>query len=292
MQTVPVSSITHRTSNARTILSKEGYVQLRESIRAKGILEPLLVRLLEDNSYELLAGNNRLEAALELKGKFPRGPEVPIAVTNAPTLEDAEEINLIENMIRTDIHPADVAARVKVLCDRGKSRKDLSASLGISVQLIGHYTRLAGQEDLFAAWHKDAKKGSWTPALRDMITIAAKEKPLEVYEALCEARRAALSGVVEEGPDGKGEKTKSKLKRQSAAALNDTYKFLTKLEKSWERGGENPATGRAPTPAERAKVDTLCEVMAWVVKAKKDLADPVLEFMAEEVVEEEEGDEE
>jgi ParB family chromosome partitioning protein len=74
--------------------------ELKESISHHGILEPIIVRSL-DNGYELVAGERRLRAAKEL------GLEKVPAVIHQLTEEKAYEIALIENLQREDLNPVE-----------------------------------------------------------------------------------------------------------------------------------------------------------------------------------------
>ncbi|KYC34915.1 chromosome partitioning protein ParB [Scytonema hofmannii PCC 7110] len=99
--TVNISSIQLPTQQPRRYFDPEKLQQLTESIRTHGILEPLLVRPISDNSYELVAGERRYRAAKEI-GLL----EVP-AVVREMTAVQAMELALIENLQREDLNPVE-----------------------------------------------------------------------------------------------------------------------------------------------------------------------------------------
>lgn len=75
--------------------------QLAESIRVHGILEPLLVRPVTDDRYELVAGERRYRAAKEIGLQ-----EVPVVIRELSDLQ-AVELALIENLQREDLNPVE-----------------------------------------------------------------------------------------------------------------------------------------------------------------------------------------
>ena len=81
----------------RTIFNQEELDRLKESIAQKGILQPLLVRRLDD-SYELIAGERRLRAAREAQLTH-----VPVFVKDL-TDEQVLEVSIIENIQREDLN--------------------------------------------------------------------------------------------------------------------------------------------------------------------------------------------
>jgi ParB family chromosome partitioning protein len=83
----------------RHYFDPEKLAQLVQSIAQHGILEPLLVRPLKPNQYELVAGERRYRAALQLGL-----PEVPVIIRQLSD-EEAIQVALIENLQREDLNP-------------------------------------------------------------------------------------------------------------------------------------------------------------------------------------------
>lgn len=78
--------------------------ELAASVREKGIIEPLVVKKLDDNTYELVAGERRLRAA-----KAVGLQTVPVSIREGDDT-DIEEVKLIENIHRKDFNPIEEAA--------------------------------------------------------------------------------------------------------------------------------------------------------------------------------------
>jgi ParB family transcriptional regulator, chromosome partitioning protein len=88
-------------SQPRKYFDPEKMQQLVQSVREHGILEPLLVRPISDNDYELVAGERRLRAAQEI-GLV----EVPIVIREMDDRQ-ALQIALVENLQREDLNPVE-----------------------------------------------------------------------------------------------------------------------------------------------------------------------------------------
>src|SRR5437763_11591521 len=100
---LPVELIAPNPAQPRRGFDEEGLLGLAESIRARGVLQPVLVRPVVGGRYELIAGERRWRAA-----RIAERETVPAVVRRhdeAATLELA----LIENMAREDLNPVDAA---------------------------------------------------------------------------------------------------------------------------------------------------------------------------------------
>jgi len=110
--------------------------ELAESIREKGILEPLLVRR-TDQGYELIVGERRWRAAQKAGLR-----EVPVLVKEVEG-RDAFEISLIENLQREDLNPVEEAEAFKHLIEAFHlSQDDLSKRIGKDRTTIANSLRL------------------------------------------------------------------------------------------------------------------------------------------------------
>jgi ParB family chromosome partitioning protein len=96
---VPVTVIHLPNQQPRRYFDKDKMAGLVESIKQPGILEPLLVRPLDEDSYELVAGERRFRAAKELGLE-----EVPVVIREMNGTE-AFQFALIENLQREDLNP-------------------------------------------------------------------------------------------------------------------------------------------------------------------------------------------
>ena len=124
---LPLAVLTESATNPRRIFEDSALKELAESIRSQGVLSPLLVRPLTDQSFEIVAGARRYRAA-----QMAEAPTVPVRIVN---LTDAEalEAQLIENLQRRDVHPLEEAQGFKALLnleDPKYSIEQIAAKVG------------------------------------------------------------------------------------------------------------------------------------------------------------------
>lgn len=96
-----INKIVKPSSQPRRFFDPETLEQLKISIQQHGILEPLLIRPMGDDKYELIAGERRYRAALDLNLAT-----VPVSIKTLTDLE-AKQIALIENLQRVDLNPVE-----------------------------------------------------------------------------------------------------------------------------------------------------------------------------------------
>jgi ParB family chromosome partitioning protein len=115
---------------------KEGpLMELESSIRTHGIIQPLQVipAVGEMGKFEVISGERRLRAALKIGLK-----SVPCMLTDK--IENAEEIALIENIQRENLHPIELSDAISILVTDKKhgNQKQVADRIGISKQQISH----------------------------------------------------------------------------------------------------------------------------------------------------------
>jgi ParB family chromosome partitioning protein len=106
---LPLAVLSESATNPRHIFEDAALKELAESIRSQGVLSPLLVRPLTDQSFEIVAGARRYRAA-----QMAEAPTVPVRIVNL-TDSEALEAQLIENLQRRDVHPLEEAQGFKAL---------------------------------------------------------------------------------------------------------------------------------------------------------------------------------
>ena len=120
----------------REDFDQQSIVDLAQSIKEKGVIQPLLVRRRGDN-YELIAGERRLRAANSLGLK-----EIPIIVRDVSD-QDSLELALIENIQREGLNPIEEAHAYQHLIDKFQvTQEKISEALGKSRVTITNTLRL------------------------------------------------------------------------------------------------------------------------------------------------------
>jgi ParB family chromosome partitioning protein len=131
-----IEEIIPNRSQPRKHFDESKLQELAESIKEKGILEPLIVRR-TDQGYELVVGERRWRAAQKVGMK-----EVPVMIKEVKGKE-AFEISLIENLQREDLNPIEAAEAFKHLIDEfNLSQEDLSKRIGKDRSTITNVLRL------------------------------------------------------------------------------------------------------------------------------------------------------
>ena len=134
---VPVSSVTPNPYQPRRHFDEEALASLSASIRELGVLQPLLVRMLETGEYQLIAGERRWRAA-----KRAGLPTVPVIVKDIDDLGSLEQA-VVENLHRRDLNPLEEAAAYQQLLDDFSMTHDqLATRVGKSRASITNTLRL------------------------------------------------------------------------------------------------------------------------------------------------------
>ena len=134
---LPLDLIRPNARQPRQAFDETALAELTESIRARGVLQPIVVRPLAGGDYELLAGERRLRAA-----RAARLETIPALVRDA---EDWERLDLAlaENMARQDLNPVEEARACATLVqDLGLTKGEVGRRVGRSRVAVSNLVRL------------------------------------------------------------------------------------------------------------------------------------------------------
>jgi ParB family chromosome partitioning protein len=136
---IPVSSVLPNPHQPRVHFDEETLLELSASIAEMGVLQPILVRPLPDDTYELVAGERRWRAA-----KRAGLTTIPAVVRPTDDVTSVEQA-LVENLHRQDLTPLEEAAAYQQLIDDFQLTHDqLSDRVGKSRSAISNSMRLLG----------------------------------------------------------------------------------------------------------------------------------------------------
>jgi ParB family chromosome partitioning protein len=121
LMTLPVAQIRPGRYQPRTRMDQQALAELAASIRAQGLMQPVLVRPVERDRYELIAGERRWRAA-QMAGL----EEVPALVREIPD-NAALAMSLIENIQRENLNPMEEAAGVQRLVEEFRMTHEQAA---------------------------------------------------------------------------------------------------------------------------------------------------------------------
>ncbi len=135
---LPIEKIQANKQNPRSVFPEDELVDLANSIKEKGIVQPIIVRELNNaESYEVIAGERRWRAA-----QIAQLDNVPAIIKNLSDV-DALEIAIIENVQRSNLSPIDEATGYQRLIDiYNYTQEDLAQVIGKSRSYIANILRL------------------------------------------------------------------------------------------------------------------------------------------------------
>ena len=199
---ISISSIVRNKYQPRKKFDKESLEELTASIRERGIIQPIVVRVSEDEEgkYEIIAGERRWQAA-----QNARLHEVPVIIIKADNLKSLE-FAIVENVQRKDLNPIEEAEGYKRLIDDfrydqdkvakfiGKSRAHISNCLRLLslpkevIELIieekisqGHAKILVGLENALLLAKKIIKKKLSVRQTENFVKIFKKRVNKKSY---------------------------------------------------------------------------------------------------------------
>jgi ParB family transcriptional regulator, chromosome partitioning protein len=192
MRTIPVAFLRPNRFQPRKSFAQEELNDLANSIREKGVLQPILVRPVagEANAFEIVAGERRWRAA-----QLAKLHDVPVVVRE---MSDGEslELAIIENVQRADLNAIEEAAAYHELMDRfGYTQEKLAQEVGKSRSHVANTLRLLKLPESVKAMIRDGRLsaghartliGAADPEARAQAIV---EAGLNVREAEAKAKR-------------------------------------------------------------------------------------------------------
>jgi len=154
LQSIPVASLVLSPLNVRKT-GGQSVEDLAASIRAQGLIQNLTVTAVEGKGkFEVVAGGRRWRALRQLirSKALPKDHAVPCKIVTA---EEAKEISLSENVIRSAMHPADQFEAFKALVEEGLPVEDVAARFGVTPLVVKQRMKLANVSPALIAWFRE-----------------------------------------------------------------------------------------------------------------------------------------
>jgi ParB family chromosome partitioning protein len=137
LQTLSISDLKPGKYQPRSIMHEEALHALSQSILKQGVMQPIIVRPIGNNQYEIIAGERRWRAA-----KLANLSEVPVIIKNIRD-ESALAMALIENIQREDLNPLEEAMGMKRLIDEfNMTHEEAADAVGKSRVTVSNLLRL------------------------------------------------------------------------------------------------------------------------------------------------------
>ncbi len=136
-ETVPIDSLKASKANPRRAFDEAELDELAQSIRERGLIQPLLVRPIKKDGYEIVAGERRWRAAQRANLH-----DVPVIIRQL-TDQESLELAIIENVQRSDLNPIEEALGYRQLIQKFDHRQeDLAGIVGKSRSHLANMMRL------------------------------------------------------------------------------------------------------------------------------------------------------
>ena len=227
---VDINAIAPNPDQPRTNFKREELEELSASIQKDGLLQPILVRPLEDGTYQIIAGERRWQAS-----KLAGLQQVPIRVKEASD-DKALELALIENIQRSDLNPIEEAYGYRRMMERlNMTQAEVAQAMSKGRSTVANALRLLelpeeAQQLLFeekiTAGHARAILSIPTKEGRERLTRKLVEEKLSVREA--EALARLFSGKKNE--NAKPKMPMPKEYRKVARTLKDVLDTPVKVK--------------------------------------------------------------
>lgn len=166
---IPVEFIQRGKYQPRRDMNQEALQELADSIKAQGVMQPIVVRPIEGDRYEIIAGERRWRAT-----QLAQLDKIPVVVRDVPD-EAAIAMALIENIQREDLNPMEEAFALKRLQDEfDLTHQDVAEAVGKSRTTVTNLLRLIalGEEVKKLLENGDIEMGH----ARALLTLAVDEQ--------------------------------------------------------------------------------------------------------------------
>ena len=174
---LPLDKIKVNPFQPRTNFNQESIEDLAKSIQALGVIQPITVRKIENDNFQLVSGERRLKAA-----KSVGLQTIPSFIRIADDQESLE-MALVENIQREDLDPIEIALSYQRLIDEIElTQEELSERVGKKRSTITNYIRLLRLDPIIQTGMRDGFISMGHG--RALIAVEDRSKQLTIYEQI------------------------------------------------------------------------------------------------------------
>jgi len=275
LREVPVGSISPNRHQPRRYFDEEALASLTASVAELGVLQPVLVREVGDERFELIAGERRWRAA-----KRAGLPSIPVLVRTADDVQSLEQA-VVENLHRQDLNALEEAAAYQQLMEDfsltqeqvaqkvGKSRSAVTNTLRL-FQLPPSIQRLVAENQL-AAGHARALLGTPDRVFQEQLARRIVSDGLSVREAEESVRRHnEEADAPEEAPEGPAPDDRVAGKRLRPPGLLELEQLLADHLDTRVRISMAGGSGRGKVVVEFAGLEDLERVYRAMTEGRRE----------------------
>lgn len=236
LQALPVDRLRPNRRQPRSRFDEAGLDELAESIRAQGVVQPIVVTPVEDGHYSIVAGERRWRAA-----RRAGLDQVPVVVREVSGDRELLELALVENLQRSDLNPLEEAEAYRMLREEFQlSQEAIGARVGKTRSAIANTLRLLNLppevQDLLRDGHLTAGQA------RPLLALGRQDDQLRLARKAVEMGLSAreLEQAVSHPTSAPAKKAPRPPDVHTVAAVEKlTQRLQTKVEiRRRRRGGE------------------------------------------------------
>ena len=255
---IPLEQITENPFQPRTHFNEEKLRELATSIRELGVVQPITVREMAPNEYQLVAGERRFRASKSIQKET-----IPAFVRTANDQESLE-MALVENIQREDLDPIEIALSYQRLIDEIQlTQNQLSERVGKKRSTVTNYLRLLKLDPIIQTGMRDGFVSMGHG--RALINIEDPNIQLGIYEKII-AKGLSVRATEELVKKTKSEPEVFSIKEKEAATIDADWlaSFQTFFDKGVKIKSNAQGKGSIQIP-----FDNLNTLQSWVEKIKK-----------------------
>lgn len=238
---IPIDTIIANPFQPRSVFEEQALNELALSIKTQGIIQPITVRKLNDNSFQLISGERRLRAA-----KMAGLTEIPAYIREVDDI-DMLELALVENIQRENLNAIEIAHSFQRLMEEcNLTQENLSDKVGKNRTTITNYLRLLKlPPDIQIGIRDNAISMGHARAI---INVGDEKAQLEIYQQI--AKKGLSVRQVEELVRSFANKKNKKSVSEKASVSEDVQnwkkkfseKSLAKVDVKMKPGGKGTIT--------------------------------------------------
>jgi|TARA_B110000444_G_scaffold88068_1_gene83238 ParB family chromosome partitioning protein len=221
---ININEISVNPFQPRSNFNNSSLQELSISIKNIGIIQPITVRKIDNNKYQLISGERRLRACKEIGLK-----KIPAYVREAND-QDSLEMALVENIHRQDLDAIEIAISYQRLIEEiNLTQEELSDKIGKNRTTISNYLRLLKLDPIIQSGIRD---GFITMGHgRALINISLNKDQLNIYKKIISKNLSVRNTeLLVRDLKGKPSKVTSKIKEKFKSSLLGTDVFINKGE--------------------------------------------------------------
>lgn len=219
---INVDKISVNPFQPRSNFNNSSLQELSVSIKNIGIIQPITVRKIDNNTYQLISGERRLRACKEIGLK-----QIPAFVREAND-QDSLEMALVENIHRQDLDAIEIAISYQRLIEEiNLTQEELSDKIGKNRTTISNYLRLLKLDPIIQSGIRDGFISMGHG--RALININSNKVQLNIYKKIISKNLSVRNTeLLVRDLKEKPSKITSKIKEKFQSSLLGTDVFITK----------------------------------------------------------------